>query len=128
MLTRGRERELLAFLFRTKSANKEAIGAEDLDEYMRSYGDPARMVAGFSYYRAVLRNMELHRRAPKLSMPTLALGGEKGVGMTFYHAMSTHAVDLRGGQLDGYGHYLPEECPELLCEHLINFLGSARNG
>ena len=121
MLTRGRERDLLAFLFRTKSGNKQAIGPEDLDEYMRSYGDPARMVAGFNYYRAVPQNMKLHRQAPKLLMPTLALGAENGVGMTFYESMRAHAVDLRGGQLDGYGHYLPEECPEQLSERIISF-------
>ena len=62
MLTRGREHELPAFLFRTKSGNKAAIESEDLGEYMKSYGNPERMVAGFTYYRAVLQNMEVYRK------------------------------------------------------------------
>jgi hypothetical protein len=74
LLTRGKEREFLSWLFRTKSVNPHAIGPAALDEYLRTYGDPARMSAGFEYYRAVLTDIAQNKSA-RLKVPTLALGG-----------------------------------------------------
>jgi hypothetical protein len=95
LLTRGNEREFLEWLFRTKSVNRDAIGALDVDEYVRSYRDPARMTAGFAYYRAVPSDSEQNKSAAPLMPPTLALGAEKGVGLALYHALKGHAHDLR---------------------------------
>ena len=122
LLTRGKERAFLAWLFRAKAANPDAIGPADLDEYMRSYGDPARMSAGFSYYRAVPADVAQNRAAPSLPMPILALGGEKGVGTALRDALRGHAEHLVGGMVEGYGHYLPEECPEELTRRILAFL------
>jgi len=123
LLTRGKEREFLAWLFRTKAADPAAIGPADLDEYMRTYGDPARMSAGFEYYRAVPADMEQNRAAAKLSMPVLALGAEKGTRTALHEALQGHADRLEGGQIDGYGHYLPEECPDELARRILAFTG-----
>lgn len=128
MMTRGRERDYLEYMFRTKVLVQGAIGPADLDEYMRTYGDPARMRAGFMYYRAVPANMEAHAKAPKLPMPVLALGGAGGVGTALHDALRGRATDLRGGELDGCGHYMPEECPAELTSRLVAFLGEAGAG
>ncbi len=121
LLTRGKEREFLAWLFRTKSANPEAIGSADLDEYARTYKNSARMTAGFGYYRAVQTDIEQNKAAGRLVMPTLALGGEKSVGTALYEALKGHADHLEGGQIDRYGHYLPEECPNELARRILSF-------
>lgn len=122
LLTTGHERELLAWLFRTKSVDPDTIGPADLDEYMRSYGDPARMTAGFAYYRAVPANIAQNRAASALSMPVLALGAEKGTGKAMLRALEPHAPHLSGGQIDGAGHYLPEESPEALTRRILDFI------
>lgn len=121
ILTAGRERALLAWLFRTKAARADAIGPADLDEYLRSYSDPARMSAGFGYYRAVPTTIAQNRAAAPLSMKVMALGGEYGVGTAMLTALREHAADLQGGELAGFGHYLPEECPDLLTTRLLEF-------
>ncbi len=121
LLTRGKEREFLAWLFRTKAARPDAIGPDDLDEYVRSYGDPARMTAGFGYYRAVPADIAQNRAAPPLTMPVLALGAEKGVGTALFDALQGRADLLRGGQIEGHGHYLPEECPDELARRILAF-------
>ena len=126
LLTRGHERDFLAWLFRTKTANPDAIGPTDLDEYLRSYGDPARMAAGFAYYRAVPTDMEQNRAAPSLAMPVLALGAEKGVGTALHDALQGRAEHLAGGQVEGHGHYLPEECPDELARRILAFLDETR--
>jgi pimeloyl-ACP methyl ester carboxylesterase len=121
LLTRGKEREFLGWLFRTKTVNPDAISPADLDEYLRTYSDPARMTAGFEYYRAVLTDIE-QNKSGYLNMPVLALGAEKGVGTTLYDALRKHVDDLEGGLIPGHGHYLPEECPEELTRRLLAFL------
>ncbi len=121
LLVHGHEREFLAWLYRVKSVHTDAIGPADLDEYMRTYGDPARMAAGFGYYRAVPADIEQNRAAGPLSMPVLAFGAEKGTGSALFQALKGHAPNLQGGQIDGYGHFLAEECPELLAQRIIDF-------
>jgi len=121
MLVHGHEREFLAWLYRVKSVHTDAIGPADLDEYMRTYGDPARMAAGFGYYRAVPKDIEQNRAAGLLPMPVLALGAEKGTGSALFQALKGHAPNLQGGQIDGYGHFLAEECPELLAQRILDF-------
>ena len=81
------------------------------------------MSAGFEYYRAVSTNMKLDAKAPQLTMPVLIPGAEKGVGSTFLEAMRPHAKDIRGAVLEGCGHYLPEEAPQLLSSFILDFFG-----
>ena len=126
MLTQGKERAFLEFLFTRKSLKRDAISAADVDEYMKTYGDPRRMQAGFGYYRAVPENMAAHAAAAPLPMPVLALGGEGGVGMSLHDSLRDHCPDLRGGQIDGAGHYLPEEDPDELSRRLLAFLADVR--
>ena len=125
LLTADRERDLLNFLFRHKLGRQEAISDADLDEYMRTYGDPKRMSAGFEYYRAVPANMERDSRAAKLTTPTLTIGAEKGVGSALHEAIKPHAENVRGTVFVGYGHYLPEEAPRPLTEELLRFFHDA---
>ena len=82
------------------------------------------MAAGFAYYRAVPINIQKHQTAPALAMPTLALGGEKGVGMALYQSLRDRAESLTGGMLEGCGHYLPEECPRELADHVLSLLAA----
>ena len=124
MLTAGRERDLLNFLFRHKLGRQEAINDADVDEYMRTYGDSKRMSAGFEYYRAVPANIKLDAKASKLTMPVLVIGAEKGVGNALFEAMKPHALNIRGEVLHGFGHYLPEEAPEDLARCILNFFHS----
>lgn len=122
LLTHGHERAFLAFLFEHKALRKAAIGDDDLTEYLRTYGDPRRMTAGFDYYRAVPENMKSHAAVAPLAMPVLAIGGEGGVGHALLDALKDHCPDLEGGQIDGAGHYLPEEAPDELSARIMDFL------
>ena len=62
----------------------EESSPEDMEEYLRTYRQPGALRAGFSYYRAinkdVAHNESLLKRNGKLKMPVLALGGGKGFG------------------------------------------------
>ncbi len=122
LLTAGREREFLAFLFRTKALVPGAITEADLDHYTSAYKAPGRMKAGFDYYRAVPESARKNRGAT-LSMPVLALGSEAGVKDSLVRALrGGPAPQAVGGTLAGSGHYMLEEKPSELLEQVESFL------
>jgi pimeloyl-ACP methyl ester carboxylesterase len=123
LLTDGRERELLAWLFDTKTLVDGAIAASDLDLYVESYRRPGRMSAGFAFYRALLDSIAQNKAAAAPAMPVLALGGEGGVGEALHSALKGKVAHLEGGMLPGVGHYIPEEAPDAFVERLLAFTG-----
>lgn len=122
-LVAGREELYLSWFFSNKSAQKDAISSEDLQEYVRCYSAPNAMRCGFEYYRAITDNLTHNQAAikTKLKMPVLAFGGETATGMGMFNTMQTGAEDVRGGAIANCGHYIPEECPEYLGEQILQF-------
>ena len=57
-------------------------------------------------------------------MPVLALGGNNGWGRgtEVLESLQRLGSNVRGGVLDNCGHFMPEEQPELLLQHLLPFL------
>ncbi len=121
-LTNGRERVYLDWLFETKTRIAGAIGSGDIDEYMRCYGQPERMSAGYDYYRAVPQSIAALADASKLAMPVLAIGAEHGVGEGLAKALDPKCDDLTGDVIAGSGHFIPEEAPAELTDRLLAFL------
>lgn len=121
-LTSGRERVYLDWFFEIKTRVQGAVGREDIDEYMRCYGQPERMSAGYAYYRAVPQSIAALADVPKLRIPVLALGAEHGVGEALTKALALRCIDLEGGVIAGSGHFIPEEAPEDLTDRLVAFL------
>ena len=121
-MTVGRERVYLDWLFETKTRMAGAISTEDVDEYLRCYGQPERMSAGFDYYRAVPQSITALSDVPRLKMPVLAIGAEHGVGEALGKALGLRCANLQGSVLAGSGHFMPEEVPEELTDRLLAFL------
>jgi pimeloyl-ACP methyl ester carboxylesterase len=136
-LTQGREEIYLAWFFRTFAFRPDAIGRDDLAEYLRTYRQPGAMRAGFAYYRAlpqdVADNKAIIERF-KLPMPVLAMGGAasyphgRGRGSEPAQSLKGVAVDLRGEMVPECGHFIPEESPEFLVDRLLAFFGEERAG
>jgi pimeloyl-ACP methyl ester carboxylesterase len=127
-MTKGREREYLAWFFKAKSAKPGAIAAADLAEYTRVYSKPGYMKAGFDYYRAFFTDHEQNRKSmqTRLEMPVLTIGGDisKATGDTMLKAIQQAATNVSGGSLAGCGHYLPEECPQEISSRILEFLAA----
>jgi len=127
-MTKGRERQYLAWFFQAKSAKPGAISSADLAEYARVYSKPGYMKAGFDYYRAFFADREQNRKTmeTKLAMPVLTLGGDitKATGDTMVAAMKQAATNVSGGSLTGCGHYLQEECPQEVSARILAFLSA----
>ena len=127
VLLAGREKLFLTWLFRTKSMRPWSFDAEAIDEYARQLAAPGAIRSATAYYKAafepanVASNIERSKRP--LTMPVLALGGERGYGPRMVEAMRSFALDVVGGEVGGSGHYLPEEDPERISNELLRFFG-----
>lgn len=131
-LTAGREEIYLGWFYRSFAYRPDAIGPLDLAEYLRTYREPGAMRAGFAYYRALPQDIADNQASIarlKLPMPVLAMGGAvgyphaRGRGSEPEQSLRLVASDVRGAILPDCGHFIPEEAPDLLREHLLAFFG-----
>lgn len=125
-LTHGREETYLRWFYRDFSYRPDAIGEEEIREYLRTYAQPGAMRAGFSYYRALPQDAADNRAIiarMKLEMPVLAIGGDKPRGRRREPEDSLRRVakNVRGEVLAECGHFIPEEQPEALARLLLAF-------
>jgi pimeloyl-ACP methyl ester carboxylesterase len=125
-LTAGREDVYLAWFYRTFAYRPDAVGEDDLREYLRTYRQPGAMRAGFSFYRALQQDAEDNRAIAqrlKLEMPVLAVGGAKarGRGREPEDSLKRLARNVRGAVIEDCGHFIPEEQPEELVHLLLDF-------
>ena len=110
------------------SAGLSAFAPEALAEYLRCFRDPATIHASCEDYRAAATIDIAHDDADgdrKLDCPLLVLWGKNGVIERCFDALALwreRASDVRGHALPG-GHYLAEECPDLVAEELERFFG-----
>jgi len=125
-LTVGREDVYLGFFYRNWGARPDAISKEAQQEYLRTFRQPGAMRAGFNFYRAMRQDVldnEAFIAAGKLNMPVLCYGGTlgRGRGMGAIESWRRVATDVRGGIAENCGHWIPEERPEWVVEHLLAF-------
>ena len=87
-----------------------------IDHYVDELRDPDALHASFGWYRALDATMaqDAERAKTRLTMPVLAIGGEKSFGEHVAEAMRPVADDVQGLVIAGAGHFVAEEAPEEL--------------
>ena len=113
MLVTGRERQYLGHFVDRLGYRPEAV---DLDFYVRAYGQPGALRAGFDLYRAFEQDARDLRKAladgGKLTVPALGLYGQVS---RFADVTETRgreiADDVTTVQVPQTGHWLAEENP-----------------
>lgn len=121
MLTAGKEKEYLTFIFDNWSYRRDRVATQT---YIDAYSSPGGLRAGFAYYRAIPQTIEQNKqRAEKpLTMPVLALGADHATRDAPLQTLQGRATHLRGVMLEQCGHFVTEECPEQLMAELLPFL------
>lgn len=127
-LIRGRERMYLSWFYGNFAYDRSAIDEAALTEYTRCYSAPGGL--GLEYYRAFFEDAAHTRESmqEKLALPVLALGGEACLGELPLGCMRLVADDVQGASIPRSGHFLPEERPAALLEHLLPFLAAGAAG
>jgi pimeloyl-ACP methyl ester carboxylesterase len=129
-MTAGRERTYLSWFYRNFAARPEAITDADIDVYLRTYGSPEGMRPGFELVRALPADVATNAEAAKhpVAVPTLAVGGELGMGIAVAENLRPLLSDVRGLVLVHTGHFVPEEAPDELLAALLAFLSGTGPG
>jgi len=126
-MTAGRERTYLAWFYRSFAARPDAITDAEIDVYLRTYGSPEGMRPGFELVRALARDVQANTEAAKhpVRVPTLGIGGERGMGSAVADNLRPLFTDVRGKVIADAGHFVPEEAPEALLQELEPFLSQS---
>jgi pimeloyl-ACP methyl ester carboxylesterase len=120
----GREREFLEWVFTAFAFDRQAIGVKELDAYIEAYSQPGAMKATFGWFRAfgMVSAFNQSYTTRKITVPVLALGGDKMMGGFMVPMMKRVAKNVRGGAIAAAGHWVIEEQPEKLLRELLSFL------
>jgi pimeloyl-ACP methyl ester carboxylesterase len=124
-LVRGRERTYFDYFWNDFAADKtHSLAEADRAAYAAAYSRPGRMRAGWAYFlsfqQAAKDFAELSKT--KLTMPVLAIGGEKASGTLLGQQMKIVATDAKMIVLPNTGHWVMEERPKETTDALMSFL------
>jgi pimeloyl-ACP methyl ester carboxylesterase len=130
-LVAGRERVYFEHFWNDFAADKtRSIPEADRKAYTAAYSRPGRMRAGWAYFvsfqKAARDFAELART--KLTMPVLAIGGEKANGDALGAQAKLVASDATVVVLKNTGHWVLEENPGETTDALVTFLDGESRG
>lgn len=127
-LVAGRERIYLDRFWNEFAGTPSKIDEATRRHYAELYSQPGAMRAAFAQFNAIAQkdvadNIELSKT--KLTMPVLAIGGEKSFGENMAIVMRNAATNVRGEVVPDAGHWLMEESPDATVALIGGFLAAA---
>ena len=128
-LVYGRERLYLEWFYMNGCDQAGAIGDDDIAEYVRTYSQPGAMRAGFNFYRALSR-----RTSPTIAPPLppdsncrcrrwdSAAAVLAAAAIWSSNRCAASPFMRPAAAIPDCGHFIPEEKPVELANHLREFL------
>lgn len=127
-LVAGRERIYLDRFWNDFSADPRRFTEADREHYARLYALPGAMHDGFAQFAAFdqdAKDNQAFLAQGKLTMPVLAIGGEKSFGPTMAVVARAAATNVTGLVIPDAGHWLMEEQPKATIAAVRDFLDAA---
>jgi pimeloyl-ACP methyl ester carboxylesterase len=124
-LVRGRERTYFEHFWNDFAADKNhSIPEADRVAYTAAYSRPGRMHAGWQYFVSFQQAAKdfAQLSQTKLTMPVLAIGGEKANGKVLGDQMKLVATNATVVVLKNTGHWVLEENQKETIDALMKFL------
>lgn len=124
LLIRGNEFAYVETMIRERIYDQGAVTEEDLHVYAAALARPGATRGMLEWYRALPQDTADNRRsaATPLTMPVLAVGGDRRWGNKMVGMLQELATDVTGGAIQDCGHWVAEEKPEPLLALLEPFL------
>jgi pimeloyl-ACP methyl ester carboxylesterase len=124
-LVKGRERIYLDRFWNEFSADPRKFDEASRRHYASLYARPGAMHAGFEQFHAfdqdAVDNHAFLARGP-LTMPVLAVGGEKSFGLTMAVVARAAATNVTPAVIPASGHWIMEENPAATVAVVSGFL------
>jgi pimeloyl-ACP methyl ester carboxylesterase len=123
-LVQGRERIYLDRIWNAFTGDPNQPDEATRAFYAAQYAQPGAMRAGFAQFTAFSQDVEDNRifQRTTLTMPVLAVGGEKSFGATEAVVMRNVATNVREAVVPGAEHWLMKESPAYTIALIQNFL------
>jgi pimeloyl-ACP methyl ester carboxylesterase len=118
----GNERAFLNWFYSGGHVvNHAALTAEAVDEYLRTFAGKDGVLGSMGIYRAAFSSIEQTEplMGAKITVPVIALGGERGLGKKVGEMVAMVAENLESHTLADCGHFMPEERPEFVIGHIL---------
>ena len=127
-LVAGRERIYLDRFYNELSADPKKIDEATRQHYAALYARPHAMHDAFEQFGAfnqdAIDNKALLAKGDKLTMPVLALGGEKSFGTAQADTLRFVATNVTMGIVPGSGHWIMDENPKATTALIVDFLSN----
>jgi pimeloyl-ACP methyl ester carboxylesterase len=125
-LVAGRERIYLDRFYNELSADPKKIDEATRQHYAALYARPHAMHDAFEQFGAfnqdALDNKALLAKGGKLTMPVLALGGDKSFGTAEADTLRFVATNVTPGIIPASGHWIMDENPKATIALILEFL------
>ncbi len=124
-LVHGRERLYFEYFWNDLAADKtRSLSEADRKAYAEAYARPGRTRAGWAYFVSFQQAAKdfAQLSQTRLTMPVLAIGGDKSLGDFLAQQMKLVAADLTAIVLKNTGHWILEENPKETTDALVKFL------
>jgi pimeloyl-ACP methyl ester carboxylesterase len=118
----GNERAFLTWFYEGDHVvNHAAITPEAVDEYLRTFAGKEGVLGSMGIYRAAFASIDQTEplMSAKISVPVVALGGEKGLGGKVGEMVMMVAEHVEAHTLAGCGHFMTEERPEFVIDQIV---------
>lgn len=123
-LVAGRERIYLDRFWNEFAGDPSKVDEATRQHYAELYARPGAMHDAFAQFRAIRKDAEDNQSAmaTKLTMPVLAIGGEKSFGANEAIVMRNAATNVTELVVPHAGHWLMEEAPGTTIAAVHNFI------
>jgi pimeloyl-ACP methyl ester carboxylesterase len=123
-LVAGRERIYLDRFWNEFAGDPHKVDEATRQHYAKLYARPGAMHAAFSQFRSIRQDTVDNEASNKtrLTMPVLAVGGEKSFGANEAIVMRNAADDVTEVVVPGAGHWLMEEAPAQTIQTVRRFI------
>jgi pimeloyl-ACP methyl ester carboxylesterase len=118
----GNERQFLTWFYDNKSAVKGAVAEASIHEFLRTLNGRAGVLGPLGVYRAAFTTMDqtASLATRKVEVPVYAVGGDHSRGDQIQQMLGAVASNITGVVIKDCGHFIPEEQPDQLIEHIRN--------
>jgi pimeloyl-ACP methyl ester carboxylesterase len=129
LVGRGEQR-LPRLLYRWTTGDEDAWSTKDAELFLAQLREPERARASSALYRTFLLREFLptvrgRYKAIGLRTPTLFLlgSGDPAIRPAFVRGFERYANDMKLELVNGAGHFIPEEAPDLVLDRTLDFFG-----